>query len=83
MFAGNPFSVRFLQPVSYNEETHNACETNAAAARPANELFSAKQSSYYQALVNTSTVIGSESNQTVTVNVPQLSPWGILIISKI
>jgi hypothetical protein len=79
---GNSFSLKFLQPALYNETQHSLCETNAAAARPANELFSAKQSSYYQALVNTSTVFGSESNQTVTVNVPQLSPWGVLVIIK-
>jgi hypothetical protein len=81
-FMGNSFSLKFLQPALYNETQHNLCETNAAAARPANELFSAKQSSYYQALVNTSTVFGSESNQTVTVNVSKLSPWGILVITK-
>ena len=81
-FMGNSFGIKLLQPALYNETQHNLCETNAAAARPANELFSAKQSSYYQALVNTSTVFGSESNQTVTVNVPQLSPWGVLVITK-
>jgi hypothetical protein len=82
MFAGNAFSVKLLQPVAYNETTHNVCETNAAAARPGNELFSAKQSSSYQPLVNTTTVSGSEVNQAVTFIVPQLSPWGVLVISR-
>jgi hypothetical protein len=77
---GKPLSVTMLTPTPYDRAAHDLAETEAEKLRAPGDHRGPAQAPAYAPLVKTTPLTVTVDGDWAAVNVPALSPWGVLVV---
>jgi hypothetical protein len=81
-FGGAALKVEMLTPVAYDRATHEKAEEAAQKLRKPGEYAGIGQAAAYAPLCKRTPLETGVEGDLTTVKVPELNPWGILVVTR-